>query len=43
MLESLRNTIRDNKVFEKLKEEVQIEELSKDDYKAYQEKKQEQK
>ena len=41
MLESLRNTIRDNKVFEKLKEEVQIEELSKDDYKAYQEKKQE--
>jgi len=42
MLESLRNTIRDNKVFEKLKEEVQIEELSKDDYKAYQEKKQEQ-
>ena len=43
MLESLRNTIRDNKVFEKLKEEVQIKELSKDDYKAYQEKKQEQK
>jgi len=43
MLESLRNTIRDNKVFEKLKEEVQIEELSKNDYKAYQEKKQEQK
>lgn len=43
MLESLRNTIRDNKVFEKLKEEVQIEELSKDDYKLYQEKKQEQK
>ena len=43
MLESLRNTIRDNKVFEKLKEELQIEELSKDDYKAYQEKKQEQK
>ena len=43
MIESLRNTIRDNKVFEKLKEEVQIEELSKDDYKAYQEKKQEQK
>ena len=41
MLESLRNTIRDNKVFEKLKEEVQIEELGKDDYKAYQEKKQE--
>jgi hypothetical protein len=30
-------------VFEKLKDEVQIEELSKDDYKAYQEKKQEQK
>lgn len=43
MLESLRNTIRDNKVFDKLKEEVQIEEMSKDDYKAYQEKQQEQK
>tara|TARA_B100000575_G_scaffold294632_1_gene312421 strand:+ start:9619 stop:10911 length:1293 start_codon:yes stop_codon:yes gene_type:complete len=43
MLETLRNTIRDNKVFENLKEEVQIKEMSKDDYSAYQEKKQEQK
>ena len=43
MLETLRNTIRDNKVFEKLKDEVQIKEMSKDDYKAYQENKQEQK
>ena len=43
MLETLRNTIRDNKVFEKLKDEVQIKEMSKDDYKAYQEKKQEHK
>ena len=41
MLETLRNTIRDNKVFEKLKDEVQIKEMSKDDYKAYQENKQE--
>ena len=43
MLETLRNTIRDNKVFEKLKDELQIKEMSKDDYKAYQEKKQEHK
>jgi trigger factor len=41
MLESLRNTIRDNKVFAKLKDEVQIEELNKEDYRKHQEKQQE--
>jgi trigger factor len=41
MLESLRNSIRENKVFDKLKEEVKIEELDKDAYREYQEKKQE--
>lgn len=39
MLEQLRSSIRENKVFDILQEKVKIEELSKDDYRAQQEKK----
>ncbi|MEX0720513.1 MAG: trigger factor [Balneolaceae bacterium] len=39
MLEQLRGSIRENKVFEKLQDEVKIKEISKDDYRAKQEKK----
>jgi len=39
LLESLRGSIRENKVFEKLQDEVKINELDKDAYKKYQEKK----
>jgi len=38
-LESLRNTIRESKVFDKLQEEVNIKELSKDEYRKEQENK----
>lgn len=38
-LESLRNTIRESKVFDKLQEEVTIKELSKEEYRKQQEKK----
>ncbi|HCD51473.1 MAG TPA: trigger factor [Balneolaceae bacterium] len=41
MLEQLRSSIRENKVFDKLQDEVKIDELSKDAYREYQEKKQE--
>ena len=37
MLEQLRSSIRENKVFEKLQNEVKINELGKDDYRAKQE------
>lgn len=39
MLESLRSSIRENKVFEKLQDEVKIKELDKDAYRKEQEKK----
>ena len=39
MLESLRSSIRENKVFDKLQDEVKIKELSKDAYRKEQEKK----
>ena len=39
MLESLRSSIRENKVFDKLQDEVKIKELGKDAYKKEQEKK----
>ncbi len=39
MLESLRSSIRENKVFDKLQDEVTIKELDKDAYQKYQEKK----
>ena len=39
MLEQLRSSIRENKVFDKLQDEVKIDELSKDAYREYQEKK----
>lgn len=39
MLEQLRSSIRENKVFDKLEDEVKINELNKDDYREYQEKK----
>jgi len=38
MLESLRSSIRENKVFEKLQDVVKIKELSKDDFRKEQEK-----
>lgn len=38
MLEQLRSSIRENKVFEKLENEVKINELGKDEYRAKQEK-----
>jgi len=38
-LESMRNTIRENKVFDKLQDEVTVEELSKEEYRKEQEKK----
>ena len=38
MLESLRSSIRENKVFDKLQDEVKIKELSKDAYRKEQEK-----
>lgn len=40
MLESLRSSIRENKVFDKLQDEVKIKELDKEAYRKYQEKKQ---
>ncbi|MEX0593155.1 MAG: trigger factor [Balneolaceae bacterium] len=39
-LESLRTSIRENKVFDKLREEVDVKELSKDEYREKQEKEQ---
>ncbi|MGB0346236.1 MAG: trigger factor, partial [Balneolaceae bacterium] len=39
MLESLRSSIRENKVFDKLQDEVKIKELGKDAYRKEQEKK----
>ncbi len=39
LLEQLRSSIRENKVFEKLEDEVKINELSKDKYRELQEKK----
>ena len=43
MLESLRSSIRENKVFDKLQDEVKITELDKDAYRKYQEKKEKKK
>lgn len=43
MLESLRSSIREGKVFEKLQDEVKITELDKDAYRKYQEKKEKKK
>lgn len=40
MLESLRSSIRENKVFEKLQDEVKTTDLDKDAYRKFQEKKQ---
>ena len=39
MIESLRNTIRENKVFDRLQDEVKIAEVNKDKYRKEQEKK----
>ncbi len=43
MLESLRSSIRENKVLDKLQDEVKITELDKDAYRKYQEKKEKKK
>lgn len=39
MLEQLRSSIRENKVFDKLEDEVKINELNKEEYRKFQEKK----